>query len=36
MLDFYNNTYFVIRTEKDDVNKILKRHPEYRGYNGDI
>ena len=35
MLDFYNNTYFVTRTEKDDVIKILKRHPEYRGYNGD-
>ena len=35
MLDFYNNTYFVKRTEKDAVIEILKRHPEYRGYNGD-
>ena len=36
MIDFSKNTYFVKRIEKDEVNKILKRHPEYRGYNGDI
>ena len=35
MIDFYNNTYFVKRSEKDVVIEILKRHPEYRGYNGD-
>lgn len=32
MIDFYNNTYFVRRTEKDTVIEILKRHPEYRGF----
>ena len=34
MIDFYNNTYFVRRTEKDVVIKILKKHPEYRGFRG--
>ena len=32
MIDFYNNTYFVRRCEKDEVIDILKRHPEYRGF----
>lgn len=35
MIDFYNNTYFVKRTEKDEVIKILKRHPEYRSFQGE-
>lgn len=34
MIDFYNNTYFVKRSEKDVVIEILKRHPEYRGFSG--
>ena len=34
MIDFYNSTYFVRRTEKDVVIKILKKHPEYRGFGG--
>ena len=34
MIDFYNSTYFVRRTEKDAVIKILKKHPEYRGFGG--
>lgn len=34
MIDFSKNTYFVKRTEKDAVIEILKRHPEYRGFNG--
>lgn len=34
MIDFYNNTYVVRRTEKDVVIKILKKHPEYRGFGG--
>ena len=34
MIDFSKNTYFVKRTEKDAIIKILKRHPEYRGFNG--
>ena len=34
MIDFSKNTYFVKRTEKDEVIKILKRHPEYRGFDG--
>ena len=34
MIDFYNNTYFVKRSEKDVVIEILKRHPEYRGFDG--
>ena len=34
MIDFSKNTYFVKRTEKDEVIKILKRHPEYRGFSG--
>lgn len=32
MIDFSKNTYFVKRTEKDAVIEILKRHPEYRGF----
>jgi hypothetical protein len=35
MIDFSKNTYFVKRTEKDEVIKILKRHPEYRGFQGE-
>jgi len=34
MIDFSKNTYFVKRIEKDEVIKILKRHPEYRGFDG--
>jgi len=34
MIDFSKNTYFVKRTEKDAIIKILKQHPEYRGFNG--
>lgn len=32
MIDFKNTTYFVRRTEKDEVIKILKKHSEYRGF----
>ena len=32
MIDFKNNTYTVTQAEKAEVIKILKRHPEYRGF----
>lgn len=32
MIDFKNTTYFVRRTEKDEVIKILKKHSEYKGF----
>ena len=34
MIDFKNNTYTVTQAEKAEVIKILKRHPEYRGFSG--
>lgn len=34
MIDFKNNTYTVTQTEKAEVIKILKRHPEYKGFTG--
>lgn len=32
MIDFKNTTYFVKRSEKDEVIKILKKHSEYKGF----
>lgn len=32
MIDFKNNTYFVRQTEKDEVIEILKKYPQYRGF----
>ena len=34
MIDFKNNTYTVTQAEKAEVIKILKRHPEYKGFTG--
>ena len=32
MIDFKNNTYTVTQAEKAEVIEILKKHPEYRGF----